>query len=139
MSEENVGIVRSVLAEFQAAMERGQPEAVFDSGLLANDLEWIPFTDFPGPAVYRGREGFADFFRVWTEDFDEWSLRLERLADAGEDRVVALLHQWATGKESGVPVEVHFGQISELKGGQIVRIRNIQDPSEALEAAGLSE
>ena len=137
MSEENIEIVRRVIEEFQAALTRGEPEAVFDTGLMAADCEWIPFAGFPGPGVYRGREDFAEFFRIWTEDFEDWSVRIERLVDAGNDRVVTLMHQSATGKGSGVPVELHFGQVADLKDGQVVRIRNIQDPSEALEAAGL--
>jgi hypothetical protein len=40
--------------------------------------------------------------RVWTEQFDDFSLQVERLIDAGDDRVVALIRQSATGKESGV-------------------------------------
>jgi hypothetical protein len=72
---------------------------------LVADAEWMPVPGFAGPAVYRGREGFVEFMRTWTEDFEDWSIRLERLIDAGNDRVVALLHQWATGKGSGVPVE----------------------------------
>jgi ketosteroid isomerase-like protein len=139
MSEENVEIVRRVIEEFQAALARGEPEIVFDSELVAPDCEWIPFAGFPGPAMYRGKDGFADFMRVWTEDFEDWSVRIERLADAGGNRVVALLHQSAIGKGSGVPVELHFGQVSELKDGQVIRFRNILEPAEALEAAGLSE
>ena len=140
MSEENVEIVRRVMEKFQAALARGKPEAVFDSELLAPDCEWIPFDDLPTvKPMYRGREEFAEFMRVWTEDFEDWSVQIERLVDAGNDRVVSLLHQSATGKESRVPVELHFGQVTDLKDGKVVRIRNIQEPSDALEAAGLSE
>jgi ketosteroid isomerase-like protein len=139
MSEKNIEIYGRVIQAFQTAKERDEPEVIFDGGLLAADCEWIPFAGFPGQAMYRGRQGFAEFWRIWTEDFDDWSLSVERLIDAGDDRVVGLFHQSATGKGSRVPVELHFGQVIDLKDGQIVRIRNIQDPSEALQAAGLSE
>ena len=42
--------------------------------------------------------------RLWTEQFDDYSFQVERLIDAGRDRVVALVRQAGTGKESGVPV-----------------------------------
>jgi ketosteroid isomerase-like protein len=84
-----------------------------------------------------GREGFVEFMRTWTEDFEDWSIRLERLIDAGNDRVVALLHQAATGKGSGVPVELHFALLYELEAGRVVRMRNYVDLAQALEAAGL--
>jgi ketosteroid isomerase-like protein len=139
MSEENVEVVRRLFAAFQAAWDRDDPGAMFDSGAVAADAEWIPFRGFPGPQSYRGRDGFIEFWRTWTEDFEDWSVALERLVDAGDDRVVVLLHQTATGKESGVPVELHFGQVHDLEAGRVVRMRNYDDPAEALEAAGLSE
>jgi ketosteroid isomerase-like protein len=78
-------------------------------------------------------------FRTWTREFEDWSLQLERLIDAGHDRVVALTHQSGTGRRSGVLVEVNLGTLFELKGGRVVRMRTYLDPAEALEAAGLAE
>ena len=137
MSQENVEIVRRNFEALQKGLERDDPGAVFESGGIADDLEWMVFPSFPGPQSYRGRDGFIEFMRTWTEDFEDWSIEFERLIDAPDDRVVALVHQWATGKGSGVPVELHFGQVHELEGGRVVRVRNYPDPAEALEAAGL--
>jgi ketosteroid isomerase-like protein len=77
--------------------------------------------------------------KVWTEDFENWSTNYERLVDLHDDRVMVLAHQWATGKGSGVPVELHFGQIWEFRDGKVIRIRNYIDENSALEAAGLRE
>jgi ketosteroid isomerase-like protein len=139
MSQENVEIVRRGFEALKAGLDRGDPGAAFDSGVYASEVEWIlP----PGGAgfrdVYVGRDGFLEFMKTWTEDFD-WSIELERLIDAGDNRVVGLFHQTATGKGSGVPVELHMGLVYELQDGQVVRMRNYLDPKEALEAAGLSE
>ena len=140
MSQENVEIVRRVLEDFQTAMERGDPGAVFDSDAATDDFEWIvPEPGFEGRSVWRGREGFVEFMRTWTEEFEDWSIRLERLIDAGDDRVVALSHQSATGKASGAPIEWKNGQVWELKDGRVVRARNYLNHAAALEAAGLSE
>ncbi len=139
MSQENVETVRRGFEHAQAGLERGDPGAAFDSGAFAENLEWIPTARFPGPAVYRGREGVVEFMRSWTESFEDLSFRVERLIDAGDDRVVALIHQSATGKGSGAPVELHMGQVHELEDGRVIRIRNYLDPAEALEAAGLRE
>jgi ketosteroid isomerase-like protein len=139
MSQENVEIVRQVLEAFQRGLEHDDPGAAFNTGMVAADAQWIPGRGFPGPRNYRGREGFIDFMRNWTEDFEGWSNRTERLIDAGHSRVVGVFRQSARGKESGVPVEVRLATIYELEGGQIVRMRIYLDPSEALEAAGLSE
>ena len=57
----------------------------------------------------------------------------------GDDRVVALRNQVATGKGSSAQVEWHQGQIWELKDGRVIRTRNYPNPADALEAAGLTE
>ena len=141
MSQENVEIMRRLFEAFPAGMERGDPGAWFDSEVVADDVEWSFEADaaFEGQTVWRGRDGFVDFMRQWTEDFEGWSIRIERLIDAGHDRVVALTHQSATGKGSGVPVELKVGQVYELEDGRLVRVRNYLSHAEALEAAGLSE
>ena len=139
VSEENVEIVRRVLDAFQMGLEGDDPGAAFDTGLVAVDAEWIPGRGFPGPRSYRGREGFIAFMRTWTEDFDGWSNRIERLIDAGNNRVIGVFRQSGTGKGSRLPVEVRLATVYELEGGQIVRMRIYLDPNEAFEAVGLSE
>jgi ketosteroid isomerase-like protein len=64
--------------------------------------------------------------------------RLE-LCRVGDDRVVGLFHQRATGKGSGLPVELHMALVYELEDGRVNRIRNLLDPAEALEAVGPRE
>jgi ketosteroid isomerase-like protein len=139
MSEENVDVVRRGFDELQSGVERGDPGAAFDLGIVADDFEWILAGPFEGRSVWRGRQGWVEFMRAWTEQFDDFSLRVERLLEAGDDRVVALIRQSATGKESGVPVEWDTASISEVKDGRIIRATNYNSHAEALEAAGLSE
>jgi ketosteroid isomerase-like protein len=139
MSQENVEIVRRATEAFQSGMERGDPGASWDLGTTADDLEWITTDPFEGKSVWRGREGYVEFIRLLTEQFDGWSMRIVRLMDAGDDRVVQLAPQSATGKESGIPVEMDYGSVYELKDGRIVRITSYPSHAEALEAAGLSE
>jgi ketosteroid isomerase-like protein len=139
MSQEKVEIVRRQIEGFQAGMERGDPGAVFDAGTVAADAEWIVREGMDGRTVWTGREEFVEFMRTWTEEFEGWSIQVERLIDAGEDRVVALTHQSGTGKGSGVPVELDLGLIYELKDGRVIRITNYLTHAEALEAVGLSE
>lgn len=137
MSEENVEIVRRTFAEFQAGLASGNPVAAFDAGLISPDAEWIVPADAPGMRpVYRGREGFVEFMRTWTENFD-WSIELDQAIDAGNARVVVTSRQRATGKGSGVPVELQMGALWELEGGQVVRIENFFDPADAFKVAGL--
>ena len=139
MSEENVEVVRQAIETFQAGMERGDPGAAYDAGVMVVDAEWVTTREFEGRTVWAGREEFVEFVRTWTEQLDDWSVRVERLIDAGDDRVVALTHQSAIGKGSGVPVEWDNGLVYELKDGLIVRVTNYVTHADALKAAGLSE
>jgi ketosteroid isomerase-like protein len=139
MSEENVELVRRLIGEWFAGLERGDPGAPFDTGGVADDFEWIVPEPLPDRLVFRGREGFLEWFRTWTGEFENWSVQTERLIDVGHNRVVALTHQSGIGKLSGVPVELNIGMVWELKNGGVVRIRNYLTHTEALEAAGLSE
>ena len=139
MSRENVELVQRAFEQFKAGLANGDPAAPFDSGLNAPDAEWILPPNSAGfRQVYRGRDGFLEFIETWTEDF-VWSIELERLIDAGDDRVVGVFHQRATGKGSGAPVELHMALVYELQAGRIFRMTNFLDPAEALEAVGLRE
>jgi ketosteroid isomerase-like protein len=139
MSREDVEIVRRVFEEFQEAVERGDPGGWFESEAVADDFELMTDPSLEGRSVWRGREGFVEFVRTWTDEFEDWSIRVERLIDAGDDRVVVLTHQSATGKASGVPVEWKNGHVYELEAGCIVRVSHYLSHAEALEAAGLRE
>src|SRR5512139_2727667 len=140
MSQENVEIVRRSIEIFRAAVERGDPGAYFDPAITAVDFEWVlTGIGLDGRTVWAGREGMFEFLRIWTEQFDDWSFEIDRLIDAGDDRVVALIHQSGTGKESGVPVEWNNGVVYELRDGRAVRATNYQTLADAREAAGLGE
>jgi ketosteroid isomerase-like protein len=73
-----------------------------------------------------------------TRKFHDWSIRAERLIDARDDQVIDVTHQPATGRESGVPVELKLWQLADIKDGRHVRVRNYLPAADALEAAGLS-
>lgn len=139
MTESDLEIVRRGVEAFIAGAAQGDPGAAFDLPEQADDLEFFTPPGFPGPASYRGREGFEEFMRLWTEDFADWSMALGELTDLGEGRILARLGQRAVGKVSGAPVELETATIYEIEGGRIVRIRNYLDVAHARQAIGLPE
>ena len=139
MSEENIEIVRAINAAFETGLNRGDFEAVWDTGLVADESEFLPAPEIEGPVAYRGRDGFAAFMGRWIENFEQFTVRLDRLVEAPNNTVVAFAYQSAVGKGSGVPVDLHYGAVFELQDGLLVRLRVFLDPVQALEAAGLSE
>jgi ketosteroid isomerase-like protein len=139
MSQQNLKVVRRVFDSFVRGLEQGDPAAPFEEGLAAPDVEWRPVSGWPGPSSYVGREGWSEFMDAWRGAFDTYSVELEQLIDAGEDVVVALMHQSGTGKGSGTPVDWHFAALFELEEARVVRVQNYADAAEALDAAALRE
>ena len=102
---------------------------------LPEDFEWV-VPDHPEGSVRRGPEGVIDFFREWTEPWDDLDVEWE-LYEAGPDRALALIVMRGRGHESGVPVEMHFGQMWTFRDGRARRMVMYNDIDEARRAAGL--
>jgi ketosteroid isomerase-like protein len=138
MSQENVEIVGRGLETLPTSVGASRLRFCIRR-VLADDVEWIPTSSFPGSNSYRGRDGVSEYMRTWAEDFDHLSIDIEQLIDAPDDCVVALIHQRASGQGSGAPVGMDLAVVYDLEDGRVIRIRNYLDPAEALEAAGLQE
>ena len=133
MSQENVEIVRRV----SDAYNRRDVGAMLDE--LHPEIEWYPWlqVQLGGEAtVYRGHQGVREGVRDGEEAFSEIQAEPSEVRDLGE-RVVAIGHLRARGKESGALTESALAWIVEFKSGKVIRVREYLDPNEALEAAGL--
>ena len=139
MSQENVEIVRRIVEALIPGVESGDFGSAWDSGAIADDVEWVSAPNFIEQRRFRGQEGLVEFVRQWTEDFEEYSIHFERLVDAGEDQVLGFFTESATGKGSGATVEQPFFVVFDMRDGQLVRMRFHLERDEALEAAGLRE
>jgi hypothetical protein len=89
--------VRRVLNEFLVGLERGDPGVFFDLDVVPNDYEFVLAEPIDLKPVWIGREEFVEFMRTWTGGFEDYSIQVERLIDAGGNRVVAVLRQHGTG------------------------------------------
>lgn len=87
MSQENVEIVKRGLEVFIAT---GQ-----FSDQTAADFIWdvSTFRGWPDQPVFHGFDGFSEFLSAWIDPYDDWSVDLEQVLDAGGDQVVADLRQ----------------------------------------------
>jgi ketosteroid isomerase-like protein len=114
---------------------------IYREGRLEDALRGLPAdfelvaTDHPDGLVYRGPEGVKEFFRDWYESWEElgfeWELEL-----IDDERVLATCHTRARGRGSGVPVEMHFGQIWTHRDGRFTRMVMYPDAESARRAAG---
>jgi ketosteroid isomerase-like protein len=133
MSEENVEIVRRDLDAFS----RGDLEGVLDD--LAPEFEFNPSGRFMDTQrVYRGREGFVDFWGAFRAAWEHITVSIERMEDL-DDRVLTLGTFHGRGAGSGVEVHAKAAWLHTIKDGLIVHLRSFATWTEALEAAGLAE
>ncbi len=106
--------------------------------LLDPDFEYITSGLFPGLApVYRGHQGFKDFWRDFRETWEMLHIELNEVSDAGQ-RVVVLFTFHAQGRD-GLNVRRQWGNVWTFRGSLAVRNQAYGDWSEAVEAVGLSE
>ena len=131
MSQENVEIVRRILdaylaGDFQTALGRIDPEVEFDLSMR------------PDGKVYRGHDGIVEGLRTWTGTWEDYSLEITELIDAGE-HVIAVDRQSGRGKGSGMLLEHSFSNVYTLRDGKVVRVAVFTNREDALRAAGVSE
>jgi ketosteroid isomerase-like protein len=140
MSEENVEAVRKAIDAVNAFM-RGELSREAFAELSDPQAEWHwhdqrIYPDLPqhlrGPEVIE----FGEQLRgAWVDLATE---PLEFIEAPG-DRVVTLIRQSGRGRESGVPIEVHFFQLWTIRDGKVRKIELFRHRADALEAAGLKE
>jgi ketosteroid isomerase-like protein len=134
MSQENVEIVRSAFM----ALADGGVDAVAE--FWHPEINWRALEGAPDDVgEMKGTEAARRYVEDWFETFDDLTFTPEELLDAGEDRVVAVVHMSGRAKLSGITTDLRFAILYTLRGAKIVRVREYADREEALKAAGLAE
>lgn len=101
-----------------------------------------PEIEFGGSAaapdsLYRGHDGI----RKYMDDIDgafghEWNAEIERIADAGEDRVVLVARIHGPGK-GGLPLDLQVAHVWELRNGKLLKGTVYVPAEDALRAVGI--
>ena len=133
MSTENVEIVRRGWDAWMA----NDVDALFD--LFHPDIEWdtTTFEGWPESGVYKGRAAVREFVETWRASWSGFDTGVDRIVDAGDDRVVALVWQSGAGPGSHAPVRMEWAQVLTLRDGLVVRIEGWSGHAPALESVGL--
>jgi ketosteroid isomerase-like protein len=132
VSHENVEIVSAVIAAFSRA---GVDAAL---SYFTPNVEWFAPPEWPEDRRYEGYDGLKKLASVWTENFDNFELELNRTIDAG-DHVVVLLYQRGRIRRGSAEVEHRTAWDCELRGGMIARVSAYFSWEEALKAVGLEQ
>jgi uncharacterized protein len=128
----NVEVVERLIKAFE---ERDQ-EAAFAE--LDPEVELLPIRAQLEGTSYRGHDGYRRLVADFDEDWEDLRLLPERIRESG-DRVVVSGRMVASGRASGIELDIPLALLYELRNGKVVRLESFSDPDEALEAIGLSE
>jgi ketosteroid isomerase-like protein len=132
MSQENRAVVHRAL---NALADFDHEQAIAN---FASDAEWHNTSEFPGAHVCVGTDAILAFWKGLDEEFSERGGEIEQVWEAG-DLVVIGVHQWGSGRASGVPFDVRFAAIFQAVDQRIVRVDIYGDYANALEAAAARE
>jgi ketosteroid isomerase-like protein len=131
MSRENVVVVRGVIDGWL----RGDPATL---ELISDDVVYVSPPTMPDGRTYHGHEGVLQWVVDWGQEWTDYELDVLRYRDLG-DRVVTVERNRATGKRSGVGVDMQTVSLWTLRDGKVVRWQGYATEEEALEAAGVRE
>jgi ketosteroid isomerase-like protein len=122
-----------IVREMLEAFRRGDYETALSA--YDPDVEG-DFTHLADGRVVRGREGIRREVARWQGAWENLSFEYEVAGIAG-DQVVVFARQTGTGRGSGAPMEMEYGQVYAIRGEAITWMKTYLDRNEALEDAGL--
>jgi ketosteroid isomerase-like protein len=141
MSQQNVEGVRMRCDAINAFM-RGDltNEALAELLDPQTELHWRDQQTYPDtPQHLRGAPEVIGFWEQTRGGWVDLTLELLELIEAPEDRVLAFIRQSGRGRESGVPIVIHFFEVFTIRDGKVRRAEFFRHRADALEAAGLRE
>ena|SRR5215207_10992710 len=116
MSQENVEVVK---VAYEAFARGGRFMEHFTDDVDYRAVEGAP--DDRGPI--HGKDALRAWFEDWIDTFDEFTMELVELIDAGEDTVVALERFGGRAKRSRVKTNQIIGDVFTIRDGKIAHGR----------------
>jgi ketosteroid isomerase-like protein len=134
MSQENMETLRQWLEAWPVGDAEGM------AALCDEDVEFVGLmAQALNEETYRGKDVWLSYFGRLRETWEEWRIEDLEVLEAEYGQAVAVCRLVARGKESGALVSHRIGMTVRFRDGKLWRMRTYPDPSEALEAVGLSE
>jgi ketosteroid isomerase-like protein len=141
MSEEDVEMVRKHLDAFNAFM-RGDLTREEVADMFHPQIEWHWHDQRTFPDLPQDLRGVRESIAFWEQYRSAWvDLVREPLeiTEAPDGRVLAFTRLSGRGRESGVPIVIHFFTVFTIRDGRVRKAEIFRHRADALEAAGLSE
>ena len=137
MSEENVEAFRRGEKALNRSLEQRSLDPTLVEELVDPEVVFEPLRA-PVSGIYRGHQGYRQFFFDTAESFEVFRIHHSELRDLG-DRVLAIGTLHIRAREGGVETDVPTAGIATYRDGRLVDWKDFGDRKRALEAAGLSE
>jgi ketosteroid isomerase-like protein len=125
MSRANVAAAKRIYE----ARNRWDVDAVLAE--CAPEVTWQPHLATLGGIPIRGHDEVRAYMKSLQEDWIGFRHEPEEFIDAG-DKVVALLHTFARGRESGVDVDVAVAHVLTFEDGKCTGYVSYHDREQAL-------
>jgi ketosteroid isomerase-like protein len=141
MSEENVEVVRRLVDAFNAFMRNELSSDAF-AELHDPHIEarWHDQRTYPdAPQELRGREELIRFSEQYLSTWANLAQEPLEVVEAPGDRVLVSISQRGRGRESGVPIEIHFFEVFTIRDRKVRKIEFFRHRADALDAASLRE
>jgi ketosteroid isomerase-like protein len=104
------------------------------------EAHWRDQQTYPDtPQTLRGAAEIVEFGEQYGRTWVDLAAEPLGFIEAPGDRVLASVSQSGRGRESGVPIVIHFFEVFTIRDGKVRRIEFFRHRADALEAAGLSE
>ena len=137
MSQENVEIIGRMYDAWLSD-DYETVFATYDPDVRLNpdpEASWVGIGD-----RYVGHDGIRRYMRAVYEAFEDYRPEVEKIIDAGEQRVLTLAVEHGRGRGSGAQVEARrTAHLWTLREGRVVQLDLFLDRRRALEAVGLAE
>ena len=103
--------------------------------LLDTDVEIYMPTELPNSGTFRGHAGYLKWTDNWLDAWENFNVEIRRMEPVGERHVVSHAHQSATGKGSGIPVEMDMAYMTESRDGKAIALHLYPSVEEARRTA----
>jgi ketosteroid isomerase-like protein len=116
MSQENVEVVRAAVDAF------GHEGIDGISGRWTDDIDRRAVEgalDDRGPI--HGKDAMRAYIQDWIDTFDDLKTEAVELIDAGDDKVIAVLHASGRAKLSGIETDLTYAVVYTIRDGKIAR------------------
>ncbi len=115
------------------AFNRSNAETVL--ALADPDVEVFMPAAMPNGGTFHGHAGYLKWVGTWLEAWDEFTIEVIEQEVVGERHVVSTVKQRATGRGSGIAVEMEVWFLTDVVGEHFVALHLYPTREEAFAAA----